>query len=103
MFKRIETDNAVIVKGGVFKTADVYEFQGGLYLKAGGGFVRVKMNGATSVDGLSLHTLMRESGELYADQFGRLCLEDGPNRTHVALGLAGPGGDERTVLLLYKA
>lgn len=91
MFKKIETDNAIIVKGGVYKQADVYEFQGGLYLKANGGFVRVNANGGTSVSGLSLHTIMRE-GSIYADPWGRLCVDDGPKRKTVLL--EGQGDDE---------
>ena len=85
MFKKIETDNALIMQGGVFKPVDVYEGpEGGLYVQAKGGFVRVYENGSTSSTGLNLIRLHRD-GPLYRDRFGRLTVDKGAGRTHVTL------------------
>lgn len=84
MFRKLEGDNAIVEKGGVWKPADVYEMGGMLFLKANGGFVRVNANGATSVPGLTLRWLAREK-PLYADRWGRLCINAAPGRKTVTL------------------
>lgn len=90
MFKRIETDEALIYERGVFKIAEVYEGpDGGLYVKAKGGFLRVKRNGATSHDAVKLERLYRE-GALYADSFDRLSVSSAKGRKPVFLAPPSP-------------
>lgn len=84
MFKRLDGDNAVVEKGGVWKPADVYEMDGMLFVKAQGGFVRVKGDGSTSVPGLTLRWLAREK-PLFADKWNRLCVNYAPGRKKVTL------------------
>jgi len=91
MFKKIETDEALIVERGVYKMAEVYEGpDGGLYIKAKGGFVRVKEKGDTSHSAVAVQTLARE-GPLFRDTWGRLCVTaEGPEaRKPVALSNDG--------------
>lgn len=91
MFKRIDEDEALIVERGVYKPAEIYAGPGdGLYIKAKGGFVRIKSNGSTSHDTVKLQTLMRE-GPLYQDQFGRLCFSPGDGRKDCLLTIAADG------------
>lgn len=88
MFKKLEEDEALIVERGVYRSAALYELNGALFIQAKGGFVRAKTNGSTSHATVRLYTLMRE-GPLYQDRFGRLCIEDGPDRTEVELSFDG--------------
>jgi hypothetical protein len=85
VFKKIDTDQALIVQGGVFKPVDVFEGpDGGLYVQAKGGYVRIYEKGATSAKGVDIARLHRD-GDLYRDQFGRLAVETGKDRKHVRL------------------
>jgi len=85
MFKRIETDEALIVERGVYKPVEVYEGpDGGLFVKTKGGYVRVKARGDTSHGAVMVQRLMRE-GPLFQDQWGRLCVEGGGKRKAVLL------------------
>ena len=89
MFKKLEEDEALIVERGVYKMAEVYEGpDGGLFVKAKGGFVRVRGNGSTSHETVRLETLHRE-GELYQDQFGRLCTNAGQGRRRTFIEMRG--------------
>jgi hypothetical protein len=91
MFKRLSEDEALIVDRGVFRPAEVYEGpDGGLFIKAKGGFLRVKTNGATSHESVKVQTLQRE-GMLYQDRFGRLCVAPGPERAQVMVTGATEG------------
>lgn len=83
MFKQLTGQSAVIRKGGVFRTCDLYEFKGQLFAKYGSGFVRLNANGSSSVDGLAVDLLAYDDA-LFQDKFGRLCVTGGPGR----LGLA---------------
>lgn len=85
MFKKIDTDEAITVERGVYKLCEVYEGpDGGLFVKAKGGFVRIKSRGDTSHPTVKVQTLLRE-GPLFQDQWGRLCVEPGERRKPVAL------------------
>lgn len=91
MFKRLTEDEALIVERGVYRTAEVYEGpEGGLFVKAKGGFVRVKATGATSHDAVKVQTLQRE-GPVWQDQWGRLCAAPGDSRKPTMLTNAGEG------------
>lgn len=80
MFKHIDTDEALIVERGVFKPAEVYEGpDGGLYVKAKGGFVRLKSDGSTSHSTVKVKSLARE-GPLYRDAWQRLSVSPGTDR-----------------------
>ena len=85
MFSRIDTDEALIVENGVYRPVDVYRGpDGGLYVKAKGGFVRVKERGDTSHPTVKITLLMRE-GPLYRDAWGRLCVTEADGRRPVSL------------------
>lgn len=88
MFKRIDDDEAVIVENGVFRPAEVYERDGLLFVKAKGGFVRVKADGSTSHPNVRVETLARE-GPLYKDAFGRLAVSMADGRKPVMLTHSG--------------
>lgn len=73
-FKLLDGETAILQQGGVFKQADLYEWDGKLFAKHGGGFIRLKENGSTSKDGINIEMLMLDK-ILYKDRFGRLCVE----------------------------
>jgi len=76
MFKELTGESAVIRKGGVYRTCDLYSYRGHLFAKFGSGFVRLNADGGSSVDGLQLDLLAYE-GLLFKDKFGRLSVEAG--------------------------
>lgn len=84
MFKHLDGDVAVIRIGGIFKTADLYEWRGGLYAKFGGGYVRLNANGSTTKDGLSIEMLATDE-PLYKDRFGRLEIVEGDGSKRVMI------------------
>lgn len=103
MFKILETDEALITDGGVYKPAEVYEGpEGGLYIKAKGGFVRLKANGSTSHPAVKVITLMRE-GPLFKDSFDRLAITKGPARKVAMLTHSADGAGEKATLAITKA
>ena len=86
MFKKLDEDEALIVERGVYKSAEVYEGpDGGLFIKAKGGFVRARVNGSTSHEAVRLVSLHRE-GKLYSDRFNRLCVQPGQDRRRAFIG-----------------
>lgn len=97
MFKKLEGDTALLRQGGVYKPAELYTFNGGLFAKTAGGYVRLRANGTTSRDGIAVEHMEYE-GELYSDRFGRLTVQDGPGYQRLAvipgetLKLAPPEG-----------
>lgn len=74
MFKKLEGDRAMILQGGVFKECDLYSFNGGLFAKASGGYIRLKADGTTSKEGVRLHHIEYDE-PLFQDRFGRLSVE----------------------------
>ena len=85
MFKHLPEDQALIVQNGVYTPVDVYEGpEGGLYVKKGSGFVRLRENGSTSAPAIAVERLHRDQA-LYRDQFGRLCVTKGTGRSPVSL------------------
>ena len=87
MFRKLEGDTALLVQGGVYKPADLYEMDGKLFAQASGGFVRLKTDGTTSKQGVAFHALTTEE-PLFTDRFGRLCVAAGDGRTALAPGQA---------------
>lgn len=83
-FQILEGDQAVLLIGGVYKQCDLYTFNGGLFAKTSGGFVRLKGDGSTSKPNMSLKHLETEIS-LWSDPFGRLCSAGGGKRKPVAL------------------
>jgi hypothetical protein len=79
MFKHLEGETAIVVSGGVYKVADLYERDGKLFAATAGGYVRINSNGTTSKDKLSVDTLAIDAA-LYVDRFGRLCVAEGDGR-----------------------
>jgi len=101
MFQKNDEDEALIVERGVYKPVEVYTGpEDGLYVKAKGGFVRIKKDGSTSSINVRL-TLLHREGPLFTDQFGRLTAIGGGKRKPVmitsdesgALKLEGPKND----------
>lgn len=88
MSKKLEGDTAIIRQGGVFKPADLYEWQGNLFAKAGGGYVRVLANGTTSKDGLEMVHVATDV-QLYVGKFDRIAVEAGPGRKKIGLSSDG--------------
>lgn len=88
MFKQLVGESAVVRKGGVYKTCDLYTFRGNLFVKYGAGFVRLNADGGSSLDGLSIDLLAYE-GPLFKDKFGRLTVE--PSEGYVALSAQTDG------------
>ena len=86
-FKKLDGDTAIIQSRGVFKQADLYEWNGKLFVAASGGFIRLKENGSTSKDGIGFVELQIER-ELFRDRHGRLCVAAGTDRQ--ALGSNSP-------------
>lgn len=72
LFKQIEGDSVVLIVGGVFKVADLYERNGYLFAAHAGGYIRLYANGSTSKDKCGIDTLLFEK-PLHADRFGKLC------------------------------
>lgn len=73
MFKKLDGDTAMIRKGGGYRPCDLYEWLGGLYVKMGSEYIRLRANGTTSKDGVTLEHLEYD-GPLYADKFSRLAV-----------------------------
>lgn len=73
-FKEIEGEGAVVVENGTYKQVSLYERDGYLFVKVGGGFVRLYADGATSKAGGKLKLdFMSFDGPLCRDPMGRLC------------------------------
>lgn len=97
LFQQIEGDVAVLSQNGVYKQVDVYERDGALYAKHGGGFIRLYADGATSQSKVRLDVLHFE-GPLFKDALGRLFCHDkakgvralDSNNQQKLLGIAGP-------------
>ena len=75
-FQALEGETAIIVQGGVYKQCDLYTWDGKLFAKTAGGYVRLKADGSTSKDHLRLEHLEYD-GPLFRDRFGRLTVADG--------------------------
>ena len=83
-FKKLEGDTAIVVQSGVYKQADLYTLNNGLFASYGNGFVRLKKDGSTSRDKLNLIQLIYD-GELHSDQFGRLLVKAITNSKKIAV------------------
>lgn len=75
MFRELVGDTAVLQKSGVYFTAQLYEYQGGLFAGMGAKYVRVNANGTTSVDKMFLVSLSVDV-PMYVDRLGRVKLTD---------------------------
>lgn len=83
-FKPLEGDLCVIRIKGVYRQCDLYTFNGGLFAKDGGGFIRLKADGSTSKPDAALEHIEID-GPLFKDSLGRLCVVDGDGRKAVAI------------------
>ena len=72
LFKHLEGETAILVENGVYKQTDLFVRNGGLFAKAGGGFVRLYADGSTSKAKCRIDALLYD-GDLYRDRLGRLC------------------------------
>ena len=88
MFKRLEGDTAIIRKKGVFQQTDLYEWDGALFVKAAGGFIRLHNNGRPSHPDIVLEVVHTER-PLFQGAFGRVFLTDGEGRKPLALSSDG--------------
>lgn len=84
LFNKLEGDTVMLLQSGVYKPSELYEWGGALFAKAAGGYVRLRVNGTTSKDGVSLQH-METDKSLFSDKFGRLTLEKSGNKP-IALG-----------------
>lgn len=84
MFNKLEGDAVILQQNGVFKEADLYEWSGGLYAKASGGFVRLKADGTTTKSGVRIEH-METDRHLFRDRFNRLATRNKGNKP-VSLG-----------------
>lgn len=73
MFTKLEGDVAILHSKGRLYQCDLYEWQGGLFAKQGGGFVRLRANGGTSVPSVTLKQVTTDR-PLFADRFERLVI-----------------------------
>lgn len=76
MFTKLEGDAAILHSKGRLYQCDLYEWQGGLFAKQGGGFVRLRANGGTSVPSVTL-TQVITTRPLFMDRFERLVIAPG--------------------------
>lgn len=83
MFKKLEGDSCIVRHKGVYRPADLYEFDGKLFAKVGAGYIRLRANGTTTKDGTMLEHMEFEGG-LFQDKFGRLCTQPGEDRKEIA-------------------
>jgi hypothetical protein len=72
-FIQCEGDAAIVVENGVYKQCDLYTRDGYFYVKVGGGFVRLMVDGSTSKHRLRLDYL-DTTLTLARDRVGRLCM-----------------------------
>lgn len=79
MFKKLEGDQVLLRTRGVYKPTELYEFDGKLFAKSNGGFIRLNQNGSTSQADTSID-FMRIERIIYADRFGNLCTEEASDR-----------------------
>lgn len=71
-FKQVEGEAAVVVINGVYRQCDVFERDGYLYARAGGGFVRLFADGSTTKPKMRLDTISW-TGAIHRDVHNRLC------------------------------
>lgn len=83
-FKALEGDLCVIRIKGVYRQCGLYTFNGGLFAKDGGGFIRLKVDGSTSKPDAALEHIEIE-GPLFKDRFGRLCVVAGEGHKPVSV------------------
>lgn len=93
-FQQVEGEAAILVENGVYRQCDLYSRDGYLFAKAGGGFVRLMVDGSTSKARARLD-FMSWSGPLFSDGMGRLGTEYMPKakalpdaRVQALLGVA---------------
>jgi len=72
-FKPLNGDTVILVQHGLYRQADLYEWDGKLFAKLGSGYVRLRMNGTTSKDGVLMEHMEIET-PLFTDKFGRLTI-----------------------------
>jgi|WetSurMetagenome_2_1015567.scaffolds.fasta_scaffold354503_2 hypothetical protein len=74
MFKALDGDTCILVENGVYKVGALFEYNGYLFAKVGGGFVKLFENGSTSKAGrLTLESLQLDAARtLYRDPHGRI-------------------------------
>jgi hypothetical protein len=86
-FKQSEGDACIVVSNGVYQQTDVYERDGYLFAKVGGGFIRLMADGSTTKAKTRLEFISFQK-DLYRDPLGRLCSGDAPGKK---VALDGPG------------
>jgi hypothetical protein len=70
-FKEIEGEAAVVVDNGIYRQVPLFERNGYIYVKLGGGFVRLMADGSTTKSRMRLDTISLDA--LSKDNLGRLC------------------------------
>lgn len=102
MFRELVGDTAVLKEGGVYKVCPLYEYNGYLFAKVGGGYVKLYDTGSTSKSNgkLSIDTMQIDTTQmLYRDDHGRLMTSKVNDKVRTitptarALLLEAPGGE----------
>lgn len=88
LFVQSEGDSAIVVENGVYKQCDLYTRDGYFYVKLGGGFARLNVDGSTSKPKLRLD-FIDTTKALYRDNIGRLCDHGNMLTLEVATRLLG--------------
>ena len=71
MFKKLNGDVAILRRNGTYFQGDLYEFEGCLFAKVAGGFIRLRKNGTTTREN-TVALYLESNGPIYFDKFGRL-------------------------------
>lgn len=73
-FTEIEGDAAILASRGTYRQAALYSWDGHLFAKSGGGFVRLAADGSTSKSDMRIVRLITDIA-LYRDPLGRLTIK----------------------------
>lgn len=76
LFKPLEGCVAVFVSKGVYKQAELYSYNGYLFIKDGTGFIRVNGDGSTTKSSVVVNFLDTAGHKIGLDNLGRVVTED---------------------------
>ena len=80
MFTKIEGDNAILFKGGVYRVCDLYKDRSNrLFAKIGSGFVALRASGDTSMVGMAISEVSTEQS-LFVSKMGNLYVAPAEDR-----------------------
>ena len=88
LFSKIDGEQAIVIRDGVYRQCDLYEKSGALFAKVAGGYIRLNSNGTTTQPKTRLETLAYD-GPLFADRLGRLTLTNGEGYKQLSVSSEG--------------